>query len=179
MSMSGLEIGLKSWGFFFKCHLRICAISFNPLTGYKTYSTGHSKFRKCIFFHPKNNGTIINCSQRAFQRMVMSVGFDNLKFWGAISVSCPWCLKSPSEWVKGNRNQNHFEIVSDFRAFIRSRRLVKFHLLFHLSSPATFFLNLLFFLSPLSVDCTYPINKMIKLTKKPFELLDHRRSQDL
>jgi hypothetical protein len=28
------------------------------------------------------------------------------------------------------------------------------------------------FLSPSSVDCTYPINKMIKLTKKAIELLD-------
>jgi hypothetical protein len=36
------------------------------------------------------------CSSRAFQWMVISVGFDNFKCFGAISVSHPWWQKSPS-----------------------------------------------------------------------------------
>jgi hypothetical protein len=35
----------------------------------------------------ENNGTIRKCSSTAFKRMVMSVGFDNLKFFG--QFLCP------------------------------------------------------------------------------------------
>jgi hypothetical protein len=42
--------------------------------------------------------------------------------------------------------------------------------LFHLSSPGTlqniYIFYFIYFLSPSSVDCTYPINKIIKLAKK-------------
>jgi hypothetical protein len=44
----------------------------------------------------KTNGTIRMCSSRAFQWMVMSVDFLNLKCFWAISVFRPWWQKSLS-----------------------------------------------------------------------------------
>jgi hypothetical protein len=46
------------------------------------------KFRKQLY--RTTNGTIRKCSSRAFQWIVILVGFDNLKFFWAISVSHPW-----------------------------------------------------------------------------------------
>jgi hypothetical protein len=49
-----------------------------------------------IYFNRENNVMIKKCSSRAFQWMVMSVGSDHFKIWGAISVSLPWWQKSQS-----------------------------------------------------------------------------------
>jgi hypothetical protein len=61
------------------------------------------KIQKMYFF-PENSlieKLMVKCSSRPFQWMVMSVGFDNLKFIWAISVSRPWWQKSPSVLILG------------------------------------------------------------------------------
>jgi hypothetical protein len=74
------------------------------------------KYRKRIY-SPKPGWIeqLMVPSESAFQWMVMSLGFDNLKIFWAISVSRPR-QKSPSvlKWLKGHfKNINNAAICSD------------------------------------------------------------------
>jgi hypothetical protein len=49
-----------------------------------------------IFFNHETNGMIEECSWRAFQWMVKSIGFDHFGIFKAISECHTWWQKSPS-----------------------------------------------------------------------------------
>jgi hypothetical protein len=63
----------------------------------------------------------------SFQWMVMSVGFDNLKTFWAISVSCPWRQKLPSvnQWYHMKACLNTFQIRTNVMEFQSSRKITK------------------------------------------------------